>query len=494
METDNRSYIVLSVMVMTALTCLFSIGISGNDFWWHVKAGEWMVTNFSLPSVDVFSWYAKENQIEWLSHEWLSQVIFYLIHHTTGEIGIYLFSLTSACLMAFLIIRRNKKFLGLSILLPAAFFLPMSVLFKLMFYGRPHLFSYFLIYATLACLYHYRSNESSKAIYLIPLIAFFWANLHGGSSTMSYILCFAFFVTSSFEFSIGKLHFDKLPRNRSFAFLIAGLASILALIINPYSIEMLVYPYSNMGDSFMQKMISEWSSPDAKEYWQVFILFFPLSFVSLGFMITEKKIKAVDLLIFLFFSYMFFRSVRFGVVFYIASTFFVFEYFPVPIFAPAKKHANTLFYVVLAGLLILNIMGISNTIKTTRENRLISTVLESRFIELVKKESPKRLYNDYDFGVSLIYNNIETFVDARADLFSPHNLRDAFNLANLTNKNSSIKNEQFTPEILINKYRFDAFLTRSGNSLAAYLRERKDKYEILLEDSDTVYFKRIFHP
>jgi len=480
--------------VTTALICLFSFGISGNDFWWHVKAGEWMVANSSLPSVDVFSWYAKENKLEWLSHEWLAQIIFYLIYHTTGEIGIYLFSLTSAIILALMIIRRNKIFLEHGIFLPVVFFLPMAVQFKLMFYGRPHLFSYFLIYATLACLYNYRSNQSSKSIYIVPVLATLWANLHGGSSTLSYILCFIFFFSSIFEGSAGKLHFEKLPQKGSFAFLIAGLLSILALSVNPYGIEMLVYPYSNMGDSFMQKVISEWSSPDAKELWQLLILFWPLAFVTLGMIITEKKIKAVDLLVFVFFSYMFFRSVRFGVVFYIASSFFVFEYFPEPVFTPARKNANALLCTVLGGLLILSILGINNTLKTANKNKLISKVLEDKFIELIRREAPKRLYNDYDFGVSLIQNNIETFVDARADLFSPHNLRDAFNIANLTNKKSSIENKQFTPALLINKYQFDAFLTRSGSSLAGYLRENSTEYEVLLDDSETAYFKKSFRP
>jgi len=471
---------------------MFSLGISGNDFWWHLKAGEWMVVNKALPSIDIFSWYAKENGIHWISHEWLSQVFFYCIHNATGDLGIFFFSLISAIGMALLIMIRNKDAIKKSIVLSSIFLFPMVILIKLMFYGRPHLISFFLLYATLSCLYSYRRDETSRAIYLIPFISVLWGNFHGGSSTLSYILCFMFMFSGLFEFSIGKLHGEKLSRKQLLTYFGVGVLSIAALAINPYGLHMLTYPYVNMGDSFAQGMINEWTAPDAKEISHLIVFYLPLFIIGVSMIITDKRIKAVDLLVFTFFLYMFFRSVRFAVVFQIASAFFAFDYFIArEIKAVRTKLDSAIFCVFLLILIGVNVVSFSNIVKAYHAEKLISVVLETKFIELVKKDVPQRLYNDYNFGVTLILNGIETFVDARADLFSPHNLRDAKSLLSLTQFDKKEKSKIFDPEKIIEKYNFDAFLISSSSPLSVYLRSKPDNYKILLEDEEAVYFKRI---
>jgi hypothetical protein len=491
-DVDSRHYFILMGVIITGLIFVYSWGISGNDFWWHVKAGEWMVNNRDLPAIDVFSWYAKENSLIWSSHEWLSQVLFYVVHNLGGDIGIFLLSLASAILMAVLIVRRNQQAIQKNIALATIYLVPMVILFRLMCYGRPQLISYFLIYATLHCLYSYQQDQSSRAVYCMPLIALLWGNFHAGSSTLSYILCFLFMFSGLFEFSIGKLHVKKYTRRKLLTYLAAGVLSIAALAINPYGLKMLIYPYANMGDSFMQEMINEWSAPDAKKLSHLILFYWPLLIVGVSLIVTDKKIKAVDLLVFLFFAYMLFRSVRFGVVYYIASTFFAFDYFPEREAKPVGSRIDALiFKTVLLLLLVINLFSSAKTFETWRAGQLISVILDKKFVELLKAEAPKRLFNDYNFGEALIYNGIQTFSDARADLFSAHNLRDTRSLSNLVQYDESEMNKIFDPEQIISRYDFDAFLVGLNKSLAVYLRSRPQDYQILMQFDNAVYFKRL---
>ena len=48
--------------IVVILLC-FEEGISGNDFWWHVKTGEWICNNQQIPEYDVFSWYGVANML-----------------------------------------------------------------------------------------------------------------------------------------------------------------------------------------------------------------------------------------------------------------------------------------------------------------------------------------------------------------------------------------------------------------------------------------------
>ena len=47
-----------------------SLGCNGNDYWWHFKIGEYITNTGEIPKTGVFSWYAIENNLKWISHEW----------------------------------------------------------------------------------------------------------------------------------------------------------------------------------------------------------------------------------------------------------------------------------------------------------------------------------------------------------------------------------------------------------------------------------------
>lgn len=101
----------LLLIPLFVISIVYNGKLSGNDFWWHIKVGEWICTNKALPYEDIFSWYGMENNISWCSQEWLSDVIFYLIFKFFGEVGIYFLCVLLACLLLALIIIHNYKYI-----------------------------------------------------------------------------------------------------------------------------------------------------------------------------------------------------------------------------------------------------------------------------------------------------------------------------------------------------------------------------------------------
>lgn len=118
-----KTYVYLSLMLIPfcVLFLVYNGELAGNDFWWHIKVGEWICNNNTLPTEDMFSWYGIENNISWCSQEWLSDVIFYLIFKFLGEMGVYFFCVLLACILLALIIIHNYKYIRNRILFSLLF-------------------------------------------------------------------------------------------------------------------------------------------------------------------------------------------------------------------------------------------------------------------------------------------------------------------------------------------------------------------------------------
>lgn len=488
-------FYILFALCIGAISFMMSYGLSGNDFWWHIKAGEWITENMTFPKYDTFSWNAKTLNLKWTAHEWLSEVVYYGVFSLSGQIGIYLLCFLMASILLFLLYKVCKKYVLKNILYTILFFIFSAALFKIYVYARPHVFSYFLLLAELKILYDYSKEKNKKAIYLIPVIGILWANFHGGSSNLTYVLCIFFILTGLFSFTFGKVEFTRMNGKSLKELGIVTTLSIGSICINPYGAHMLIYPYSNMADKLMLDLITEWSAPDAKDITIVIFFFIPFAIGLISLITTNKNIKAIDLLIFAFFSYMFFRSSRFIVFLIISLPFYAFDYIPeFGNLEPLKNKTDKIMGVLLLGLMCcITIAGFINCSFTYKNDKLISRELDNEFIDLIKEDAPQRPYTDYNYGGDLIYAGIDVYVDGRADVYTGIPLADYYNLTLITRHEATKENYEkvgFVEDIL-EKYNFDAFLIDTRRPFYQYLTSHPEKYELIKTKKNTSYFRVI---
>jgi len=114
---------------LVGLTAVFLLGwfspeISDPDFWWHLRTGQYVVDNHSLPVPDPFAFTSSMGQPAYpgepttrrfnLTHEWLAQVLFYLTYRTGGFPGVVLFRallLAITCaIVSWIVHRRTRGF------------------------------------------------------------------------------------------------------------------------------------------------------------------------------------------------------------------------------------------------------------------------------------------------------------------------------------------------------------------------------------------------
>lgn len=394
--------------------------------------------------------------------------------------------------MLLLILYQTKEYFYNNMLISALFFSMLSVALSIFFYGRPQIFSFFLLFFELKCLYNFYENPKSKTIYFLPLIACLWSNFHGGSSNLSYILCLPFIFSGVSDYSLGRITFEKYEKKTMIKLLTVTVLTAAAILINPIGLQVFTYPYINLGDGLMQSVISEWSAPDAKEIGQLIIYFFPIFLMSIGFISNRNKVRAADILIMCFFLLLFFRSVRFIMLWYIAAAFYAFRYMPKVKLKDIKSNFEKAVMIIFS-IILLALFGISveKVYDICVDGDLISKVLSDEMILAIKEDNPKRMFNDYNFGESLIYNDMNVFFDGRADIWSSCGvLADGISLIFLSDC-SDTDNYYTWVDVndLLEKYNFDSILIYKQRPLYSYILGNSDKFECVFEDESSAYFR-----
>ena len=467
MKNNKKLFIVFIIFIVSMSIFLLNFMKVDSDYFWHIKAGEYMFKNGVLTH-DVFSWFV--NGKYWMSHEWLFEIIIYVFKLLFSNSHLLVYGFVFISLLLLILFFTNKENYLKNIPF-SMFWLVLSLILLPFMQGRPHLVSFSLLALTIYILFDNYNKKNSKVIYLLPFISLIWANVHGGSSNLSYLLCLLFFICGLFEFKFKKIESNRISKGQLYKYLIVFVLSIITICINIHGIKMLFYPYLNMMDKTMLNNINEWA-PTNLNIINHYIYLFVVVFIFFIMMISDKKIRFIDIMLFGLSLFLGFKSIRFWAYTYIIMSYVVFNYVNK---RKIDKGTNIILLLLSFTFIFMFICNINSINKQINKR-----VLSLKVIEIIKNEKPTRLFNMYDYGGELIYNDIDVFIDGRADLYSKYNYKDYLNISNLNG--DYIK--------LIKKYDFDYFLVNNKYSINTYLKYNSD-YELIYKDKKVLLYKKI---
>jgi hypothetical protein len=258
------------------------------DTLWHIKAGTTMLEQKDILAQDIFSHTAYGKQ--WISHEWLAEIIMGTIYNSTGLAGVVIFYFLLVAFTFWLLFKitefyNNQWAASLSVTL--AFLCA-----KIHLLPRPHIFSWLFGVITLWILL-----EGGRKRYLLPLIMIPWANLHGG-----FILGLALqgiFIAGHFmDLWFNGEYADRRSLAKEFIMPITiFLLSISATGINPAGYKLLIFPFQVTAPIFLNGIV-EWRAPDLQDLW-FFRLF--LLFILFSLIIHKPKISWTNIILMIFF-------------------------------------------------------------------------------------------------------------------------------------------------------------------------------------------------
>jgi hypothetical protein len=162
-------------LVLSLALYRFTATVADPDLWGHIKFGEvvWQAGRVALP--DPFSYLTRDRL--WINHEWLSEVVFYLVFTAGGAAG--LIALKAALGLAVMaavyrhLCRQGLTAVQAAIIVVAVvhFFLMSLVTVRTLILSYP-------LFLLVLLLIHDASARPSRAIWSLPALFVFWANLH----------------------------------------------------------------------------------------------------------------------------------------------------------------------------------------------------------------------------------------------------------------------------------------------------------------------------
>jgi hypothetical protein len=235
---------VFLLWLAAALVTFWSFGFTtmmGSDLWWHLASGRYICDTGTLNFKDPWS-FTRYGQ-PWMSHEWLSDVLFHAWSTWFGMATLVWWKwsvLTAAFAVLFLVLRQLAGS-SLAAYLASLFAIAVGAPF---FDVRPQLYSLlgFTLLLRLALL-------PSRFRFLLPVVFFVWVNLHGGFFFGLLALTIIFTVARL----CGQASRNTLP---------LWLACLAACLVSPAGPDAYVFPlHYALNPSSPYLRVGEWRPP-----------------------------------------------------------------------------------------------------------------------------------------------------------------------------------------------------------------------------------------
>ena len=313
----NHSYLKLIFLLFIFLLG-FSLSlhkISNWDIWWHLRAGEYIWEKGLIPREDIFSFTAEGRK--WIDHTWLFQAVSWKIYSVAGLAGLIISKAllvgTTFVLLMLVCLRRGSHKTAALLATGFALFILRPRLFI-----RPHIFT--LLFLALHLLILESSTKRRIWLALLPLLMVIWVNVHGGFVAGFIVL---FCNLAGFTSHLGFLKFKGEAWSReelqSFYILVAAtLATIAATLLNPYTYEILAFPFRLIGQKTYMENIFEWMPLWRLKGFYLFWIFLFLTLTAVFF--SWRNLQPSDILQLLVFVILAFLAQRHIELFVIIAT------------------------------------------------------------------------------------------------------------------------------------------------------------------------------
>jgi hypothetical protein len=149
--------------------------VTDPDLWWHLRTGQWILANGTVPTTDAFSSYGAGKP--WVAYSWLFEVAAIATYAQLGLFGILLLRVLLCLAVAVavhrFVLKREPRFVVATALTAAAFIVLCPLLSE-----RPWLFTILFSTFTLDIILDMRQGNRRWTAWLLPLWFALWANVH----------------------------------------------------------------------------------------------------------------------------------------------------------------------------------------------------------------------------------------------------------------------------------------------------------------------------
>jgi hypothetical protein len=405
------SWIIPALVTLTAILLVgwFSTEFADTDAWWHLKTGEFIVKQHSLPFPDPFAYttdaakpaFPEERELQHfnLTHEWLAQAVMYLAESAGGLPGVILWKallLAAACALTGLLARQRtgSSLWGIAAALAAA---PVVVVFS---HDRPSILSYLF---SIAFIYLFENRR----LWLLPVLALLWANCHGGFF-LAWVICGIYCVEA---LSPMLLRREPSPhRAPDWKRVLAFSASVvLASGINPNGFRV-VATLARYRQSPMTATLMEWSRPGP--WGEPYVFYLLLYGTAVILLIAYRRVRLADWLLFVAFAGASLTAFRNLPLLALLAPVLIAAYFPSRMKTPRSLPPFAVY--AAAGALAVGLIWGGATGRFFQLRAAEWRFPQGAASFLLERAPHARLFNTYENGGYLIWRGLRVFIDGRS--------------------------------------------------------------------------------
>ena len=409
--TPASSEWALAVLALVFLCGIFSTEVADTDFWWHLKTGERVVTEGSLPLPDIYSFttdlgdesYPGEERVRRfnLTHEWLAQAAWFMVYSIGGLGGVVAWKgllLTFVLAVAgYLAWRRSGSLLAGIVC--GLMGVPIMTLFAA---DRPTIVTFVMVAAYLLLLEAFERNGERRVLWAIPLLQLVWANAHGGFF-MGWVVLGAYCAAA--------LRWPDSKRNPLWT---TAIIAFLVSALNPNGLRIFEV-LLGYRESYLTKTLIEWTSPPllGPPYSFPLLLFGSAAVIALSW----RRAKWQDALLLLAFGGAAITAFRnLALVAFVAPI--LIATYGWPLLSPRLQAVERVWGQVALGALLVGLLGYNASAGRLFQFRVADWKAPAGAAEFLANVDPTvRMFNSYEYGGYLIWKlgpERQTFVDGRA--------------------------------------------------------------------------------
>jgi len=404
------------------------------DIYWHIRVGEWILANGTIPRIDYFS--HTMFGAPWHAHEWLAELLFAAAYAKGGWAAVVM-SVSAALAVALAVLCRYLLRFWEPIYALGATALAGCLLAPHLV-ARPHVLVMPLLIMWgigLIEAHDERRLPNLKLLALVPL----WANLHGS---------FIFAILLVPVFAAGAVIGAKGNRGQAMRWSAFLAACVGAAMLTPFGADGLAFAFKLNDMSFMLSQVGEWRSPDFQKPQ-------PLE---LAMLVTAAAILArglrlswLRILLLLGLLHLALKHSRHADLLAVLGPVLLArpigeQWFDQGVQQAGASLLDKWFHrlalpaspaaigMIIAVLAAVSLMAVLSDALRPRAAFAPEKALHALHASTVTG----RGLNQYEFGGFLIFSGVPTFIDGRVDLFGDRFLTTYINSLNLTGRGDSL--------------------------------------------------------
>jgi hypothetical protein len=412
---DNRRirliFSLCSALIVAVQLCIHrSALLMDPDNWWHVRVGLDMLTTHVFPRVDTYSFTFAG--APWIAKEWLGQILLALGYSTAGWGGVVLVAILPIVLTIFLMTwylsESLKPTLAVVVTLAAAFLLTN------LYNARPFIFTFPIIVIWTEHLYRAARSQTAPSLWLLPLICL-WANLHATFTFGFIIAAFA---------GLAWLSQAKLSQPKQLGqWILFGLLCVAVSLINPYGFQAILATFTVSSGNEAVPFIQEWRAFNAgADYFQEAALLLIVAVL----LLSRLRIGWAHALLFLFTLHLFLAYMRFQYLFVLlmplvlaAEVAAQFPALSARVWAAESRDRLERFLMARFSAVgtVIAAAGVATTAALVMLPSTPSEEVSAEDALAFAREHhlSGNVMNAYNFGGTLIFHGIKTYIDGRTD-------------------------------------------------------------------------------